>query len=90
MAKFFDWEVDKVENNTDIIRLTLAILAAIKMLVASFGFTFFTDEILLALENLVPLLIVLWGVWRNNYITKTGKAQKAVLEEKGLVKKDLL
>lgn len=90
MNKYFNWEVDKVDNTNDVVRLTLAILAAIKMLIASFGFTFFTDDILLGLENLVPLLLILWGVWRNNYITKKGKAQKAVLEQHDLAKKELL
>lgn len=90
MNKYFNWEVDKVDNTNDFIRLTLAVLGAIKMVFASFGFTFFTDDFLLALENLVPLLLILWGIWRNNYITKKGKAQKAVLEQQGLAKKELL
>lgn len=90
MNKYFNWEVDKVDNTNDVVRLTLAILAAIKMVIASFGFTFFTEDILLGFENLVPLLLILWGVWRNNYITKKGKAQKAVLEQHDLAKKELL
>lgn len=86
----FNWEVDQVNNTNDIIRLTLAILAAIKMVIASFGYTFFTDDLLLALENLIPLLIILWGIWRNNYVSKQGKAQKAVLMKHDLAKKELL
>lgn len=90
MVNHFDWEVDKVDNKNDIIRLVLSILSAIKMLIAGLGYTFFTDELAIALENLLPLFIILWGVWRNNYVSKRGKAQKLVLEKHDLVNDKLL
>ena len=90
MNNQFNWQTDNVNNTNDMIRITLAILAAIKMLIGSLGYNFFTDDLLVALENLVPLLLVLLGIWRNNYITRKGKAQKAVLEQHDLAKKELL
>lgn len=81
----FDWNVDKVNNTADLIRLVLAIVSGIKLLVGALGYNFFTDELLVALENLVPVLIVLYTTWRNNYITTKGKAQKLALAKEGLI-----
>lgn len=80
----FNWEVDQVDNRTDIIRLVLSILSGIKLLTAALGYKFFTDELAEALANLIPLFIILWGVWKNNYITKKGKMQKLVLQQHDL------
>lgn len=82
---YFNWEVDKVQNQNDVIRLILAILSAIKLLLAAFGYTFFNDDVLVALETLLPLLILLYTTWKNNYISNKGKAQKIVLAKNGLI-----
>lgn len=85
---YFQWDTDKVNNTNDIVRLVLSILAGIKLLIAALGWNWFTDDILVAIENLIPLFIILYGVWRNNYITDKGKAQKLVLAQKGLTHED--
>lgn len=82
---YFDWEVDKVQNQNDVIRLIIAIVSAVKLLLAALGWKFFTDDVLVALETIIPLLILLWTTWKNNYISKRGKAQKIVLAKNGLI-----
>lgn len=82
---FFNWELDKVDNRNDLIRLVLSILASIKLVTAALGYRFFSDDLMVAIANLIPLLIILWGVVKPNFIGKKGKAQKLILAKHNLI-----
>lgn len=82
---YFNWEVDKVDNRADLIRLILAILSGIKLFTAALGWHWFTDDLAIAIANLIPLLIILYATWKHNFITKKAKAQKLVLAKEGLI-----
>lgn len=45
-----------------------------------FEWNFFSDEQLVALENYLPFFFVTYAVWKNNYLSKKGEAQKAILQ----------
>lgn len=73
-----------VSTTEDKIRFVIGLLAAIKVFVGTLGFNFFTDDQLVAIENLIPFGFVIYTSWKNNYLTEKGKKQKAVLERNGL------
>jgi energy-converting hydrogenase Eha subunit H len=83
--EYFDWEVDKVDNRADLIRLILAILSGIKLLTAALGYHMFNDDVMIAIGNIVPLIIILWATVKQNYITRQDKAKKLALAKEGLI-----
>ncbi|MGG1571585.1 phage holin [Fictibacillus sp. NRS-1165] len=77
--------IPSVDTTEDKIRFIIAMLAAIKVFIGTLGYNFFTDEQLVALENLIPFGFVIYATWKNNYITKKGEKQKAILKRNNLV-----
>jgi SPP1 phage holin len=65
------------------VRFTIAVLAAIKVFLGTFGYNFFNDEQWIALENLIPFGFIIYGMWKNNYLSKKGEEQKAILKRHG-------
>lgn len=56
-------ELENGNSTDDIIRLILALLSGIKLLTAALGFTFFTEDLFVAIANLIPTIIIIWTVW---------------------------
>lgn len=70
-------------DKASVIRLTVAVLAAVKLILEPFGLDF-PQEVIDALANTAGAIFVVYAAWKNNYVSKKGKAQKATLQEKGL------
>lgn len=66
------------------------LLGAILLFLQSLGvtFTWFTNDTIDAFVNAalsaVPFILVIYGVWKNNYMTKKAKEQEELLIKEGL------
>lgn len=76
----FNWESDKIENRSDLIRLFISIISGLKLLSAALGFRFFTDDFAIAIANLIPLLVILWTVWEAHRKAKKMSAEVEALK----------
>lgn len=47
--------------------------------------TMFNDEVMIAIRNIVPLIIILWSTIKQYYITRQDKAKKLALTKEGLI-----
>lgn len=66
------------------------LLSAVLLFLQSLGITltWFTDKTIDAFMNAllaaVPFVLVIYGIWKNTYLTKKAKAQEEKLKEEGL------
>lgn len=65
------------------IRMAMAVLAALKLVLQPFGIEIGND-LTDAIIGLVAAIIVVISAWKNNFITKHGKAQKELLQKNNL------
>ncbi|PFP29419.1 hypothetical protein COJ96_10975 [Bacillus sp. AFS073361] len=59
-------DLEDLENGTstnDVVRLILALLSGIKLLTAALGFHFFSDDLYVAIANIIPVIIIMWTMW---------------------------
>lgn len=67
-----------------ITRFTFLIIAVVNAVLNLLGYQTIPDELINDLIALVSGAVMLWVGWKNNYISKKGKAQKETLERIGL------
>jgi SPP1 family holin len=65
-------------------RYVLLIVAVVNAVLNLVGYQTISDELTNDLVAVVSGAIMLYAGWRNNYISKKGKIQKEVLEQRGL------
>lgn len=70
-------------DKASVVRMVLAVLAALKLILQPFGVDIGQD-LIDAVADAVGAVIVVWTAFRNNYITKKGQAQKEQLKKAGL------
>ena len=66
-----------------IVRMTAAVLAALKLVLQPFGVEIGQD-LIDAVVDVVAAIVVVIAAWRNNYISERGKAQRDQLRKAGL------
>ncbi|MFK7678844.1 phage holin [Bacillus sp. Wb] len=71
--------------NKDHLILIGGFLGALKVLLASFGIDIITQEQIDAIVNVIGFVLTGYAIWKNTHVTKKGKEQKKVLEEKDLL-----
>lgn len=79
--------------NKDIFTLLGGFLTALLFFFGTIGVSFewFTTEsinaFVLVVSAFVVLVVNLYAIWKNTYVTRKAKKQKKVLEDKGLIDK---
>lgn len=71
-------------DKASIVRMAAAVLAALKLILQPLGIEI-SQEVINAMVDTVAAGVVLYAAWKNNYISKKGKKQKAFLEKSGLL-----
>lgn len=66
-------------DRASVLRVLLSLASLLKL----FGVEI-PEEALNALADVIAGAIILWAVWKNNYLSKKGLKQKEVLEKNGL------
>ena len=66
-----------------ITRMALAVLAAAKLVLSMFGIEI-SQDLIDSIVDLVAALIVVYAAFKNNYLTRKGKAQAEHLDKAGL------
>lgn len=70
-------------DKASVVRMVLAVLAAIKLVLQPFGIDVGQD-LIDAVADGVGAVIVVYAAWRNNYVSKKGQAQAAALKDANL------
>lgn len=76
----------KIKTPTDkasIVRMTIAVLAALKLILQPFGVDIGQD-LIDGIADAAGALIVVYTAFRNNYITERGKKQQRILKNNNL------
>jgi SPP1 family holin len=71
-------------DKASIIRMTAAVLAALKLILTPFGIDIEQDTID-ATVDFIAAVVVVWAAWKNEYISRKGLAQKDQLKKAGLL-----
>ncbi|WP_077616501.1 phage holin [Caenibacillus caldisaponilyticus] len=72
-------------DKASVVRMVLAILAAVKLVLQPFGIEI-PQDLIDSIADLAAAVVVVWTAFKNNYLTKKGLAQKEVLKKEGLAK----
>lgn len=70
--------------NKDHMILITSFLSAIKVLLSAFDIKI-EDEQINAIADIIAIMIIVCGIWKNTYTTKKSKKQKEILQQKGLM-----
>ncbi|HET7580866.1 MAG TPA: phage holin [Bacillales bacterium] len=73
-----------MNNYTDIIRLTVAILSVVKLVLSAFGIDF-PEDLINTIVNIVAGLITIYAFIKHNFVGKKGRKQKEHLQKNGLL-----
>ncbi|HSH52945.1 MAG TPA: phage holin [Bacteroidales bacterium] len=65
-------------------RFILLIIAVLNSVLNLLGYETISDELANDIVAVVSGFVILYVGWKNNYLSKKGKAQKEVLEREGL------
>lgn len=65
-------------------RFILLIIAVLNSVLNLLGYETINDELANNIVAVVSGFVILYVGWKNNYLSKKGKAQKEVLEREGL------
>jgi SPP1 family holin len=71
-------------DKASVTRMIVLVITLINAVLNIMGYETIPVEFGEQLSAIVLVLVGLWTAWKNNYISQRGKAQKQVLEEKGL------
>lgn len=71
-------------DKASLTRTILAIAVIVNTSLTAFGLPVIGDDVINAVVVIAGDLLVLWAVWKNNYLSKKGQAQAEVLERNGL------
>lgn len=71
-------------DRASLTRTILALALIVNTSLTAFGLPVIGDELINAIVVVVGDLLVLWAIWKNNYLSKKGQAQAEVLERNGL------
>lgn len=78
-------DTPKVRTSSDWLTLALAILGAVKLVLAAPPFEIIiADETIDAYANLIAIAFTIVGIWQNTYVSKKAQRQKDVLIQTGL------
>lgn len=71
-------------DKASIARLIVAILTAFNTVLTALGKPVIPDELVNAIVIIAGFAFEVFTMWKNNYITKKGKAQKDILKRNNL------
>jgi SPP1 family holin len=71
-------------DKASVTRFILLVIAVINAVLNLVGFETIPDELANNIVAVVSGFIMLYTGWKNNYLSKKGRAQKEVLERNGL------
>jgi SPP1 family holin len=72
-------------DKASIARFLFLIVAVVNAVLNMVGYETIPEELTNDLVAVVSGAYILYAAWRNNYLSKKGTAQKAVLKDKGLL-----
>lgn len=73
-------------DKASITRFILLIAAVVNAVLNLMGYQTISDELINDVIAVVSGIVMIWAAWKNNYLTKKGRAQKDVLKNNGLTK----
>jgi SPP1 family holin len=71
-------------DKASITRIALLIISLANLLLESLGYAHIPEFLGELTAEIILALVSLYTAWKNNYLSKKGKAQKQVLEKNGL------
>jgi SPP1 family holin len=71
-------------DKSSLLRLIVAILTATNTVLTALGLPIIPDDLVNSIVIIAGYGFELWAMWRNNYISAKGRAQKDVLKREGL------
>jgi SPP1 family holin len=74
-------------DKTSVARMVALVLVVINAVLNIMGYDTIPTDAGDLITALILMVIALLAGWKNNYLSKRGRAQKKVLQDKGLYKK---
>jgi len=71
-------------DKASVSRFVFLIVAVLNAVLNLLGYQTISDEFVNDLVAVITGAFVIYAAWKNNYLSKKGRAQKEALKEKGL------
>jgi len=71
-------------DKASVSRFTLLVIAVINAVLNLLGYQTISDELANDIVAVISGVVMLWAAWKNNYLSRKGRAQKDVLKQHGL------
>lgn len=71
-------------DKASVSRFTLLVIAVINAVLNLLGYQTISDELANDIVAVISGVVMLWAAWKNNYLSRKGRAQKDVLKRHGL------